>query len=244
MSGSHRMLCCQVFILVLFAHTIRAEFHASGASAAVSFDGPSPVPPLGALAPTPRPNRRRMYAMCPPQFQRVGTDCYSLVSQRSSWLEAHFFCKDKNANLAEPLKYADRKLRAFLQKEDAHTGDHEPVWIGATFDHRNHLWQWSMSGRNLTYDSFSEMDPTEPNDNNCAVYDPSLKYRWSARSCPDKLRFICQHKMPKVSEANRYKIYNRWNATYPNERANEVVLEIIDRNDKDRRYGHAFIASP
>lgn len=77
---------------------------------------------------------------------------------------------------------------------------------------------------------------SKPLDNNCAVYDPSLKYRWSARSCPDKLRFICQHKMPKVSEANRYKIYNRWNETYPNQLANEVVLEVIDRRGKDHRY--------
>jgi len=42
--------------------------------------------------------------------------------------------------------------------------------------------------------------------------------------------------MPKVSEANRYKIYNRWNVTYPNSLANEVVLEVIDRRGKDRRY--------
>jgi len=52
----------------------------------------------------------------------VGTDCYSLVEQRSSWLEAHFFCKDKNANLTEPGKHADRKLRQFLQKQDALSG--------------------------------------------------------------------------------------------------------------------------
>jgi len=41
--------------------------------------------------------------------------------------------------------------------------------------------------------------------------------------------------MPKVSGPNRYKIYNRWNATYPNEQANEVVLEILEPRENDRR---------
>uniref|UniRef100_A0A1A9W772 C-type lectin domain-containing protein n=1 Tax=Glossina brevipalpis TaxID=37001 RepID=A0A1A9W772_9MUSC len=69
-------------------------------------------------------------------------------------------------------------------------------------------------------------------ENHCAAYDPHLQYRWSSHLCVDKHRFICQHKMPKVSEKNRYKVYNRWNATYPNQLANEVILEVIDRRSK------------
>ena len=69
-----------------------------------------------------KPRNRRMYALCPPQFQRIGFDCYSLPSEHSSWLEAHFYCKDKNAKLAEPQKYADRKLRKFLHQNDAQYG--------------------------------------------------------------------------------------------------------------------------
>jgi len=61
---------------------------------------------------------RRMYAMCPPGFQRIGAECYSISGQVNSWLEAHFFCKDKNAKLAEPLKFSDRKLRAYLEAHD------------------------------------------------------------------------------------------------------------------------------
>lgn len=103
------------------AHTIAAEFHGSAARAEINFEGPSPAHSQDTAAPTSRP-KRRVYALCPPKFHRVGTDCYSLVDQRSSWLEAHFFCKDKNANLTEPGKHADRKLRLFLQKQDALSG--------------------------------------------------------------------------------------------------------------------------
>lgn len=94
----------------------------SASSAGVSFDG-GPAPQSADVAvQAARPHNRRMYAMCPPQFQRVGTDCYSLVDQRSSWLEAYFFCKDKNANLAEPGKNADRKLRIYLERVDSQSG--------------------------------------------------------------------------------------------------------------------------
>ncbi|EDW04539.1 GH11789 [Drosophila grimshawi] len=226
------MLSCLVITLGLLACTSQAQLHSSASRAGVSFapqDGGVSVPPK-------KVHNHRMYGMCPPQFQRVGTDCYSLVQQPSNWLEAHFFCKDKNANLAEPTKKADRKLRSYLQRQDSQTGAHDPIWIGATYDHHNNYWQWSVSGRNLTYDAFNQMDPTNPLDKNCGVYDPNLKYHWSARSCPDKLRFICQHKMPKVSEANRYKIYDRWNVTYPNALANEVVLEVVGGRGKDGRY--------
>lgn len=106
------------------AHTSQAQLHSSVSSTGVSFgNGPAPQP--GALAvavPPTKTHNQRIIGMCPPQFQRVGTDCYSLVPARSTWLEAHFFCKDKNANLAEPTKQADRKLKIFLRRQDQLTG--------------------------------------------------------------------------------------------------------------------------
>jgi len=110
-----------ISVMPTVAHTIAVEFHGSAARAEINFEGPSPAHSQDTAAPTSRP-KRRVYALCPPKFHRVGTDCYSLVDQRSSWLEAHFFCKDKNANLTEPGKHADRKLRLFLQKQDALSG--------------------------------------------------------------------------------------------------------------------------
>lgn len=165
------------------ACTSQAQLHSSVSSTGVSFgNGPAPQPNVAAAAvPPARTHNQRMIGMCPPQFQRVGTDCYSLVPQRSNWLEAHFFCKDKNANLAEPTKQADRKLKTFLRLQDQLTGgEHntiqllyvllnwdpsyglteiEPIWIGAMYDYNNKFWQWN-GGRNMTYDAFTLMDPT------------------------------------------------------------------------------------
>ncbi|XP_004523834.1 trichohyalin isoform X2 [Ceratitis capitata] len=225
-----------IFILACWAPYINA-LHASAASAGVSFTndayGQMQHAPNTQYAASKTLRNRRMYAMCPPHFQRVGSECYSLLPQASSWLEAHFFCKDKNAKLAEPQNRADRKLRTFLKQYDAQSGLTGPIWIGATYDWQSNVWQWSISGKNLTYDAFSRMEPEQNLENHCAVFDPNLDYRWSARPCPDKFRFICQHKMPKVSEKNRGKVYTRWNATYPNEYANEVILEVMDQPDRN-----------
>ncbi|CAD7004618.1 unnamed protein product [Ceratitis capitata] len=227
-----------IFILACWAPYINA-LHASAASAGVSFTndayGQMQHAPNTQYAASKTLRNRRMYAMCPPHFQRVGSECYSLLPQASSWLEAHFFCKDKNAKLAEPQNRADRKLRTFLKQYDAQNGLTGPIWIGATYDWQSNVWQWSISGKNLTYDAFSRMEPEirQNLENHCAVFDPNLDYRWSARPCPDKFRFICQHKMPKVSEKNRGKVYTRWNATYPNEYANEVILEVMDQPDRN-----------
>lgn len=103
-------------------------YHVSAASAGVSFMNenyldhrmPQAFNTQNAASKTMR--NRRMYAMCPPHFQRVGSECYSVLPQASSWLEAHFFCKDKNAKLAEPQNRADRKLRVFLKQYDAQRG--------------------------------------------------------------------------------------------------------------------------
>lgn len=32
----------------------------------------------------------------------------------------------------------------------------DPIWIGATYDYMNNVWQWSISGRNVTYNAFSK----------------------------------------------------------------------------------------
>lgn len=101
-------------------------YHQSSVKVGVDFQNLLPHQSGNAMAKSESHNNRTrnryMYALCPPGFQRVGTECYSLFAQHNSWLEAHFYCKDKNAKLAEPRKFSDRKLREFLHKQDAITG--------------------------------------------------------------------------------------------------------------------------
>lgn len=46
--------------------------------------------------------------------------------------------------------------------------------------------------------------------------------------CMEQYQFVCQHRMPYVSEKNRYKIYTKWNESFPNEMANEIEVERRD----------------
>lgn len=99
---------------------------------------------------------KRMYALCPPKFQRIGNECYFISHYKKSWLDAHFECKDRHSKLAEPLKYEDRRIRKYLLSFDR---DHADKWIGATFNWEKNRWQWGYSGRNLQYQAFSRMNP-------------------------------------------------------------------------------------
>lgn len=59
-----------------------------------------------------------MYVMCPPNFIKIGNECYYFSTDQLSWLEAHFECKDKDSRLAEPIKHEDRKVRRYLMRSD------------------------------------------------------------------------------------------------------------------------------
>lgn len=61
---------------------------------------------------------RRMYALCPPKFVRIGNECYYISTYKANWLDAHFECKDRHSKLAEPLKFEDKRIRKYLLTYD------------------------------------------------------------------------------------------------------------------------------
>ncbi|XP_065080755.1 uncharacterized protein rgn isoform X2 [Ochlerotatus camptorhynchus] len=177
---------------------------------------------------------KRMYAMCPPHFFRIGNECYFISQSRLNWLDAHFECKDRNSKLAEPMKYDDKNLRKFLQT----TKEKNFIWIGGNYNWRANKWQWGYNGKDIGYQSFSQMVPGQDLKFHCAVLSPEVKFRWSAKICTEKLNFICQHKMPFVNSHSRSKVYTRWNETFPNELANEVEVVVANqpRSNKQRDF--------
>lgn len=71
-----------------------------------------------------------MYAVCPPEFQRIGNECYFLSRQKETWMEAHFNCVDRDSKLAEPFKFEDKRLRKYLLASGNHIG--KWILLGAT----------------------------------------------------------------------------------------------------------------
>ncbi|XP_055314983.1 uncharacterized protein LOC129575412 [Sitodiplosis mosellana] len=182
---------------------------------------------------------RPMYVLCPPAFIPVGNICYFISKERVNWLDAHFECKERNSRLAEPSRKEDRLLRKHLNKlSGLNLGE---MWIGARFNWERNKWQWGYNGDDLTYQSFSQMSADNKDLKfHCAILKPKLKYRWSASSCEQQLQFLCQHKVKFANEKKRKEIHNKWNETYPNQMANEV-LHVVSQNDlfmfKSRRHG-------
>jgi len=88
---------------------------------------PHNQPPFQGQHHNPIARAKRMFALCPPSFVKIGSECYYISSSKVSWLDAHFECKDKNAKLAEPMKFADRRLRKYLSRKDQSGG---AKWIG------------------------------------------------------------------------------------------------------------------
>lgn len=99
---------------------------------------------------------KRMYALCPPHFERIGQQCYFVSTAKMNWLDAHFDCKDRNSQLAEPVKLEDRRLRKYMLHNDT---ANTVKWIGGLFNWQKNQWQWGYSGRDMDYQSFSQMMP-------------------------------------------------------------------------------------
>ena len=99
-----------------------------------------------------------MYAVCPPEFQRIGNECYYLSKEKETYMEAHFKCVDRDSKLAEPFKFEDKRLRKFLLANGHHV-ERSMKWIGGIYNWEVKRWLWGHSGRNMTYRAFSRMQP-------------------------------------------------------------------------------------
>lgn len=96
---------------------------------------------------------KRMYALCPPGFQKIGNDCFYISKKKYNWLDAHFECKDRNSKLAEPMKFADRRLRKYLLNRDEMLGE---KWIGGMYNHQQNKWKWGYNGGEMKYQAFDD----------------------------------------------------------------------------------------
>ena len=95
--------------------------------------------------------------MCPPEFKRIGNECYFISTQRSNFDEAQFDCKDRDSKLAELKKFPDRIVRKYLNKMKNKVT--EPIWIGARFNEKRRAWNWGFYSKAVKHQSFSLMDP-------------------------------------------------------------------------------------
>ncbi|KAL0269698.1 UNVERIFIED_CONTAM: hypothetical protein PYX00_007338 [Menopon gallinae] len=113
---------------------------------------------------------------CPPEFVRVSGSCYFFSTTPETWHDAHFECRDRNANLAVvQKKWQDKNLRFYLNHSRPERVDR---WIGGIFNWKAMIWVWGPTGKPLRYKGFPKKHDPADNQWKCIAMDRYLKYRY------------------------------------------------------------------
>lgn len=153
---------------------------------------------------------------CPIGFFRLKRFCYYLSAGTAPWREAHFHCKDRNATLAILDRNGkDRMLRRYLMGEQfseyyrsrrcncniawlrlplRNSTAKLERWIGGIFNWQQKAWEWGVTGEKMVFQSFGKLEPGKSDKFawHCIIMDPTLKYKWSAKSCVERKHYICE----------------------------------------------------
>ncbi|KAJ3656296.1 hypothetical protein Zmor_015383 [Zophobas morio] len=87
------------------------------------------------------------------------------------------------------------------------SGKHER-WLGGRYNDRQSRWVWGENGKPLAFYAFSRMNYNDPKWAwHCIIVDPQRQNKWSARSCVEEKRYICQRSVLGKRKFNRSKCY-------------------------------------
>ncbi|XP_076663713.1 uncharacterized protein LOC143366481 [Andrena cerasifolii] len=140
-----------------------------------------------------RQNERVKRFACPIGFFRLKGYCYYLSAGMATWRDAHFHCKDRNATLAVLDRNGkDRMLRKYLMNDQFTKLER---WIGGIFNWKNMAWEWGVTGEEMVFQNFGKPQSDQTKQQyawHCVTIDPTLKYKWSPRSCVDRKYYICE----------------------------------------------------
>ncbi|XP_014467827.1 PREDICTED: uncharacterized protein LOC106740877 isoform X2 [Dinoponera quadriceps] len=140
---------------------------------------------------------------CPIGFFRLKRFCYYLSAGTAPWREAHFHCKDRNATLAILDRNGkDRMLRRYLMGEQFTKLER---WIGGIFNWQQKAWEWGVTGEKMVFQSFGKLEPgkSEKFAWHCIIMDPTLKYKWSAKSCVERKHYICEVSAGRIARRRK-----------------------------------------
>ncbi|XP_014602499.1 PREDICTED: uncharacterized protein LOC106786033 [Polistes canadensis] len=149
------------------------------------------IPPKSQDKPNRQHERIKRFA-CPIGFFRLKRFCYYLSAGTAPWREAYFHCKDRNATLAVLDRNGkDRMLRKYLMGDQFTKLER---WIGGIYNWQQMAWEWGVTGEKMVFQSFGKINPgkSEQYAWHCIVLDPSLKYKWNAKSCVQRKHYICE----------------------------------------------------
>ncbi|KAL0116873.1 hypothetical protein PUN28_010031 [Cardiocondyla obscurior] len=118
--------------------------------------------------------------------------CYIFYNRQPLvFKDALSFCRSRGGTLVDESNPA---LQGFISWElwRRHRSDtSSQYWMGAVRDQNDRtLWRWTESGGEVSVSFWNLPQDTE---DDCARYDGSKGWLWSATPCTARLNFICQH---------------------------------------------------
>merc|ERR1711928_130081 len=92
---------------------------------------------------------------CPPDFVRLGNGCYLFSSHITSWQNAHFACRDAQAQLAVfETRWEDSTIGTYLSRPEFAPLER---WIGGLYDWNGQQWLWGATGEPMKYLGFGDL---------------------------------------------------------------------------------------
>ncbi|XP_045587192.2 perlucin [Procambarus clarkii] len=125
---------------------------------------------------------------CPYPYKRVLDECFYLSSKQLAWSQARHYCQGMKGDLATPKHVF--ALVSFVLENGAWTG---AVWIGATDQGREGVWQW-VNGQPIAADQWT---PGQPDNAGGAENCMDIRLAWHPSlndfNCVISQRFVCQY---------------------------------------------------
>ncbi|XP_076163859.1 uncharacterized protein LOC143144877 [Ptiloglossa arizonensis] len=141
---------------------------------------------------------------CPIGFFRLKRYCYYLSAGTAHWRDAHFHCKERNATLAILDRNGkDRMLRKYLMGDQFTKFER---WIGGIFNWQKMAWEWGVTGEKMVFQNFGRPQSNQSKQEyawHCITIDPSLKYKWSPRSCVERKHFVCEVPVGRIARKRK-----------------------------------------
>lgn len=125
---------------------------------------------------------------CPNYWKKYGRSCYLFTSNWMTFVEAEEFCEELGGRLVHVNSYWENVfLKGYL--EDMNAGN---TWMGLTDIESERVWTWYGTDRLPSYTDWSSGEPDNYNNEDCAQFWASDRYRWNDHICSNKFNVLCE----------------------------------------------------
>lgn len=68
-------------------------------------------------------------------------------------------------------------------------------WIGGIYNWQQMAWEWGVTGEKVVFQNFGLPQSNHSKQQyawHCITIDPTLRYKWSPRSCVERKHYVCE----------------------------------------------------